>query len=185
MNVFRYDTPVERVKESKYSVFLAGPTVRGHQQHLQPSWRFEAIEHFQKAGFCGDLIVPEFPDKAESDKGKEWIPLWEYEGLKHAKRILFWVPRTRELIGLTTNWELGFWIGRDFTKISYGRPDDAYRIGYLDIMHRAISQESWEDSISPIFNSLEQQCRYESEVWREWSKGVFIDFVEKVCVKQP
>jgi nucleoside 2-deoxyribosyltransferase len=165
MNVFRYDTPVERVKESKYSVFLAGPTVRGHQQHLQPSWRFEAIEHFHKAGFCGDLIVPEFPDKAESDKGKEWIPLWEYEGLKHAKRILFWVPRTRELIGLTTNWELGFWMGQNISKISYGRPDGAYRTDYLDIMYRAIAPKR------SIFISLKDQCEFEAQKIKDYQES--------------
>jgi hypothetical protein len=47
---------------------------------------------------------------------------------------MFWIPRTIELIGLTTNQELGYWMARDRNKIVYGRPDDAYRIEYQDIM---------------------------------------------------
>lgn len=131
---FRYEDSEESVSNiSGPSIFLAGPTVRGHQPHLT-SWRFEAIEEFRKQGFSGSLIIPEFTSKVESDKGKEWVPLWEMNGLIKADCILFWIPRTKELIGLTTNWELGFWMGRNIDKVTYGRNDDAYRIGYLDIM---------------------------------------------------
>lgn len=131
---FRYEDSEESVSNIVGpSVFLAGPTVRGHQPHLT-SWRFEAIEEFRKQGFNGSLIIPEFTSKTESDKGKEWVPLWEMNGLIKADCILFWIPRTRELIGLTTNWELGFWMGRNINKVVYGRFDDSYRIGYLDIM---------------------------------------------------
>jgi nucleoside 2-deoxyribosyltransferase len=148
LNVFRYEDSEESVREVKGpAIFLAGPTVRGNQPHLT-SWRFEAIEIFKERGFEGSLIVPEFTSKTESDKGKKWIPLWEFNGLKRADCILFWVPRTRDeivdgkiqtgLIALTTNWELGYWMGREITKITYGRPDDAFRIGYLDTMWEAI-----------------------------------------------
>ena len=148
LNVFRYEDSEESVNEVKGpAIFLAGPTVRGNQPYLT-SWRFEAIEMFKEKGFEGSLIVPEFVSKTESDKGKKWIPLWEFNGLKRADCILFWVPRTRDeivdgkiqtgLIALTTNWELGYWMGREITKITYGRPDDAFRIGYLDTMWEAI-----------------------------------------------
>ncbi len=36
--------------------------------------------------------------KTESDKGKDWIPVWEFNGLKKADCILFWIPRTRDKI---------------------------------------------------------------------------------------
>ena len=142
LNVFRYEDSPESVREAckKPSIFLAGPTVRGNQPHLT-SWRFEAIEIFKKLNFNGSLIVPEFTSKTESDKGKKWIPLWEFNGLKSCNIILFWIPRTKELIGLTTNWELGYWIGRNNKKVIYGRPDDAYRINYLDTMWEAIYNE--------------------------------------------
>jgi len=135
MNVLRYET-----KEGEFPfytdkpiVFLAGPTVRGNQPHLT-SWRFDAIAEFERQGFDGTLIVPEFTDKYESDKYRYDIPEWEFAGLKTADCIMFWIPRTRELIGLTTNWEHGYWVARDRDKVVYGRPDDAYRMTYLDIM---------------------------------------------------
>jgi nucleoside 2-deoxyribosyltransferase len=135
------------------SIFLAGPTVRGNQPHLT-SWRFAAIEEFVKQGFDGDLIVPEFTSKTESDKGKAWVPLWEYNGLKKADCIMFWVPRTRELIALTTNMEFGYWQAREPQKMIYGRPDDAYRMGYLDIMWTTVASENHQYD-STIYNTLE------------------------------
>jgi nucleoside 2-deoxyribosyltransferase len=112
---------------------LAGPTVRGNQQHLV-SWRFEAIKFLEQKGFDGNVIVPEFNNKEESDQYRYDIPVWEFNGLTNSDVILFWVPRTRELIGLTTNHEHGYWMARDRSKVVYGRPSDAYRITYLDIM---------------------------------------------------
>jgi len=158
MKEFRYEQSEEEVRSFKGpSIFLAGPTVRGNQTHLT-SWRFAAIDEFKKQGFDGALIIPEFTSKTESDKGKGWIPLWEYNGLKRADCIMFWIPRTRELIGLTTNWELGYWIGRDLRKVVYGRPDDAYRIDYLDIMWKAVIKEQNinQEIIAPIYNTLEE-----------------------------
>lgn len=170
MKVFRYENSEDEVRSFKGpSIFLAGPTVRGNQPHLT-SWRFAAIEEFEKLGFDGALIVPEFTSKTESDKGKEWIPLWEFNGLKRADCIMFWIPRTRELIGLTTNWELGYWIGRDLGKVVYGRPDDAYRISYLDIMWKAIIKENNgnREVFATIHNTLEGTITYSicfAEAW--------------------
>jgi len=142
MNVLRYETPQTEFTNytNKPIVFLAGPTVRGNQPHLT-SWRFAAIEEFERQGFDGTLIVPEFTDKFESDQYRYDIPEWEFAGLKIADCIMFWIPRTRELIGLTTNWEHGYWIARDRSKVVYGRPNDAYRMTYLDIMWRADATE--------------------------------------------
>lgn len=154
----RYETPAETIAgiEGKV-IFLAGPTVRGHQPHLT-SWRFACIDEFKKRGFEGTLVIPEFTSKTESDKGKGWIPLWEFEGLKRADIIMFWVPRTRELIGLTTNWEHGYWVGRHHEKCVYGRPDDAYRMGYLDIMWKAAAESVGKVSLD-IFNTMEETVR--------------------------
>ena len=157
----------------KPSVFLAGPTVRGHQPHLT-SWRFEAVEEFKSQGFEGDLIIPEFTSKTESDKGKDWIPKWEYNGLKKADCILFWIPRTRELIALTTNMEFGYWQGREPQKMVYGRPDDAYRMGYLDVMWEKVASET--NTYKPlIYNTMSDtiaasielaNARFEENVWK-------------------
>jgi len=133
MNEIRYETFQKDVDYNLPSVFLAGPTVRGNQTHLT-SWRPEAIEFFKANSFNGNLIIPEFSSPVESDQHRYDLPIWEFEGLRNSQAILFWIPRTRELIGLTTNHELGYWMGREREKVVYGRPNDAYRINYLDTM---------------------------------------------------
>jgi len=133
MNEIRYETLMEDVDWKLPTVFLAGPTVRGNQPHLT-SWRFAAIDLFKEMKFNGNLIIPEFHSKSESDKYRYDIPVWEFTGLQKCDVIMFWISRTRELIGLTTNHEHGYWLGRDRDKVVYGRPDDAYRMTYLDIM---------------------------------------------------
>lgn len=134
MDIFKYEQSLQPlVNYDKPIIFLMGPTVRGNQTHLT-SWRIEAVEIFKKKGFKGALIIPEFTSKFESDKGKDWIPAWEFAGLQISDVNMCWVPRTKELIGLTTNAEWGYWLARDSSKLIYGRPDDAYRISYLDLM---------------------------------------------------
>ena len=157
MNILKYETSsadFESYSKAGPVIFLAGPTVRGNQQHLT-SWRIAACEEFRKLGFNGTLILPEFEDKAESDQYRYDIPLWEFAGLTIADCIMFWIPRTRELIGLTTNFEIGYWISRDFNKIVYGRPNDAYRMKYIDIMWGAVAN----GDLNPIHSSLEETVK--------------------------
>lgn len=162
LNVFKYEDSESRVSTTEGpAIFLAGPTVRGNQPHLT-SWRLEAIEMLKQKGFIGNVIVPEFTSKVESDKGKKWVPMWEYNGLQRADCILFWIPRTKDtiedgkiktgLIALTTNWEHGYWVGREINKVVYGRPDDAYRISYLDIMWNRITDDAGKKKL--IYNTL-------------------------------
>lgn len=160
MNVLRYETPSEEFKNytDKPIIFLAGPTVRGNQPHLT-SWRFAAIDEFRNQGFDGTLIVPEFTDKFESDQYRYDIPEWEFAGLKIADCNLFWIPRTTELIGLTTNFELGYWIARNRYKIVYGRPDDAYRMKYSDIMWVADAADYKFAVDTTIHNTLEDTVK--------------------------
>lgn len=148
INEIRYETPQSNVDYSLPSIFLAGPTVRGNQTHLT-SWRFDAIEEFREQGFQGNLIIPEFVSKTESDKYRYDLPAWEYHGLSHSNVIMFWIPRTRELIGLTTNFEIGFWMARDIRKIVYGRPNDAYRMKYVDIMWDLYNKEIRGETMVP------------------------------------
>ena len=155
MKQIRYETPVNEVDWIKPSIFLAGPTVRGHQTHLT-SWRFEAAELFKSKGFDGNLIIPEFTSKTESDKYRYDIPVWEFNGLCKSHVILFWIPRTRELIGLTTNHEHGYWMAKDREKVVYGRPDDAYRMIYLDIMWVGDAKTKSVYTPCPIYNKLEK-----------------------------
>lgn len=153
MNEIRYETPIEDVDWTKPSIFLAGPTVRGNQPHLT-SWRFEAIKLFEERGFKGNLIIPEFKSRTESDQFRYDIPQWEFAGLCRSHVNMFWIPRTRELIGLTTNHEHGYWMAKDRSKVVYGRPNDAYRMTYLDIMWVEDAKLRGIRSGIPIYNTL-------------------------------
>jgi nucleoside 2-deoxyribosyltransferase len=179
MQVYRYETPQADIEKLEGpTVFIAGPTVRGNQPHLT-SWRFEAIEEFERQGFKGNLVIPEFLSKEESDKGKDWIPLWENAGLNRADCILFWIPRTKELIGLTTNFEIGYWVAKDRGKVIYGRPDDAYRIGYVDIMWNQSYIETGIGS-NEIYNTLDRTI-FESSVVAHQRNPIKQDNACKLC----
>ncbi|MEI6297673.1 MAG: hypothetical protein WCO84_08635 [bacterium] len=154
MKIYRYeDSLAEIVNSPVPTCFLAGPTVRGNQPHLI-SWRFDAIREFEKQGFDGSLIIPEFTSKTESDKGKRWIPKWEFAGLSGCDIIMFWIPRTKELIGLTTNHEHGYWLGKLSHKMVYGRPEESYRNTYLDEMWEIDAYQNYRFPM-PIHKTLE------------------------------
>jgi len=158
MNQYRYERSEKDVQDAPGPViFLAGPTVRGNQPHLT-SWRYEAVEGFERQGFTGSLIIPEFTSKTESDMGKDWIVHWENNGLTRADCIMVWLPRTRELIGLTTNFEMGYWLALAPKKLVYGRPNDAYRIRYEDLMW-GIHFKKLEWEVPSIFETLERTIK--------------------------
>jgi len=157
MNIMRYESSIEDViNVAGPVVFLAGPTVRGNQIHLT-SWRFEAIEIFQKLEFTGTLILPEFSNRFESDKGRRDLPIWEHNGLERADCIMFWIPRTRECWGLNTNSEHHLWTWRKPTKVVYGRPEGAFRTEYNDVMWEHLLAE--HGLTSPIYNKLEDTIK--------------------------
>ena len=177
----RYETPIEDIDFNRQTIFLAGPTVRGHQPHLT-SWRFEAAGLFIKYGFMGNIIIPEFTNRNESDKYRYDIPQWEFAGLQKCHAIMCWLPRTRELIGLTTNFELGYWVARERGKLVYGRPDDAYRVTYCDIMWVEDAKRREREIFRrrtgvggnihipcPIYNTLEKTVEATLKRFTPWS----------------
>jgi len=172
MNEIRYETPTDEIDTRLQTVFLAGPTVRGNQPHLT-SWRNAAVDLFKQFKFEGNLIIPEFTDKSESDQVRYDIPVWEYEGLQKAHVIMFWIPRTRELIGLTTNHEHGYWMALDRDKVVYGRPQDAYRMTYLDIMWVEDAKRRAKNTgfyvPCPIYMTLEKTVRATLRRFHPWS----------------
>jgi nucleoside 2-deoxyribosyltransferase len=170
MNEIRYETFHKDIDYSLPSIFLAGPTVRGNQPHLS-SWRPEAVELFRANNFEGNLIIPEFTSKTESDQVRYDLPVWEFEGLVRSDVILFWIPRTRELIGLTTNHEHGYWMARCREKMVYGRPNDAYRMSYLDIMWvEDYKQRYGKNSGAVIYTTLEKTVQASMEVIKKINK---------------
>lgn len=157
MQVLRYENTHKEILADSQApkIFLAGPTIRAHQTHLK-SWRIEALDLFEKSNFNGTVIIPEFLVRNESNLEKGLIPIWELTALNEVDCIMFWIPRTQDVIGLTTNFELGYWVAKEREKVIYGRPDDAYRISYPDIM--------WMEDAEPgesttIYNTLEDTVK--------------------------
>jgi hypothetical protein len=193
IKTYRYEQSLAEVYVSKNPiVFLAGPTVRGNQPHLE-SWRPAAIEAFEQNelrkfhSLALNIIIPEFTEKTESDKGKLWIPAWEFAGLCMADVIMFWIPRTKELIGLTTNHEHGFWLGYDPNKIVYGRPDDSYRNGYIDLMNEYAAIQNGH-RFEPPATTLEETVNRSVEMALEARENSAMQFVRrrsKVHVASP
>jgi hypothetical protein len=129
------------------------------------SWRGAAISEFEKHGFDGRLIVPEFRrPRWDSNLTTDQIIEWEYENLCTADAIMFWIPRTELLIGLTTNHELGYWSARNQAKCVYGRPDDAVSIAYTDNMWKREWERTYRScsGLPPKIHTTLEDTVYES-----------------------
>ncbi len=170
LKTFHYED--ELTARTSPSIFLAGPTVRGSEQADLVSWRKEALDLFATAGYDGELIIPEFRrPRWDMNLTTKDILEWEYEGLCTADIIMFWIPRTERLIGLTTNHELGFWTARQPQKVVYGRPDDAYAVRYTDFMWNEVHSEIIPHIDSTIHTTLSEtilaaikKSKYENQV---------------------
>ncbi|MFZ3032321.1 MAG: hypothetical protein WA082_04795 [Candidatus Moraniibacteriota bacterium] len=116
------------------SVFLAGPTSR--HQLVEYNWRCEAVAFLREAGFDGYIFVPEPRGLEKSDDFTErsYIHWWESNRLLAAVKKAVWVPRNDdELLGLNTNFEWAYLIGRkaagEMFPLFFGWPDGASRMG--------------------------------------------------------
>jgi 8-oxo-dGTP pyrophosphatase MutT (NUDIX family) len=108
------------------SIFLAGPSPRGSNTDWKDTWREQAVLRLKSLGFNGHVFIPLPFGDMEYEEGV----LWEDHFLNIADQILFWVPRTEELPGFTTNVEFGEWM--DSGKVVLGFPEDAYKTRYLE-----------------------------------------------------
>lgn len=126
----------EELEKYSHSIFLAGPTPRSASV---PSWRPEAIKILEELNYDGFVWSPEKkPDSDDWSYDTDECYHWEKWGLVNSEVVLFWVPRDMETMpAFTTNIEFGRWI----TKSAYGRPDDAPKNKYMDIMYKDIIKE--------------------------------------------
>ena len=106
---------------------MAGPTpVREDVK----SWRKDAIKFFEKHNFKGTLYVPEFRDKSYYDDKTGLCEIkWDQSALEIASVVMFWIPRTRDMLGLSTNVEFGYLISKG--NMIYGRPSSCFWIIYM------------------------------------------------------
>ena len=143
------------MEESTNSIFLAGPTHRVKEGDTAPvyRWRKEAVNFLEERGFKGVVYIPEW---VEDKKPENWTYSrqvdWERKAMSMSKVILFWIPRSEDLPGFTTNIEFGEWLNSG--KIVIGAPPNTPNIRYIvERCDRASVQ--WADSLSDcIHNAL-------------------------------
>lgn len=108
------------------SIFLAGPTPRTNDII---SWRKEALKILEKLNYDGTVFVPEASDSKFYDNYNNQVE-WEHEGLQKCDCIVFWIPRSVNLPGFTTNIELGLFYKSG--KVVFGFPNDTPHTHYID-----------------------------------------------------
>lgn len=157
LNFIFYDTDKTNLDYDNwnYSFFLAGPTDRTKFELTH--WRKEAVKIFKdtlnsiKKNITVSIISPEF-SLNENKMTYQEIVDWELFHLNRSTKI-FWIPRTEDLPGFTTNVEFGMFHKDENT--FYGRPDNAFKVRYLDYIWKKNRKDSRE-----IKNNLKDLIDY-------------------------
>lgn len=129
------------------SIFLAGPCPRVDYSN---DWRNEAFKILKELGFNGNVITPT-NDRFKELRDKyglaalEQQTRWEYEAMKKASAIVFWVDRhiDKGFPAFTTNIEFGDWYTKEGTL--FGFPEDAEKNEYLKVRLNLIGKKWFTD----------------------------------------
>lgn len=139
---------LQKKKVSGYSVFLAGPSPR---TNLLPSWRPHMINIIRQEGYQGDIISPEKKKHDFEEYDCEINTAWEYQHMKIADKIIFWIPR--EMIAmpaLTSNVEFGEFLHSGKILLAY--PPNAQNMIYLQVKAKMNNV--------PVVNSMEDAAKW-------------------------
>lgn len=140
----------------KDAIFLAGPCPRD-ENDFEHDWRREAVEIFKKHGFTGDIINPTNPDYGDNYTHQCH---WEYKGFCCAAVILFWVPRSKNFPGFTTNVEFGEWMHSHRTVLGF--PEGAMHTSYLKAKYTEFGREvcyTLEDTVLEALRLLREDYK--------------------------
>lgn len=133
------------------SIFLAGPCPR--KNYNEEDWRQEAFEILERLGFKGNVITPtndQFQKYLEKDANcLEKQTWWEYEAMKKASAIVFWIAR--DIKGghpaFTTNYEFGDWYDKE--SVFIGAPVDAEKNEYPQIRCK-LKNVPWYNTLEEV-----------------------------------
>ncbi len=169
---------LERMK-SEGAVFLAGPTSRDAIPDYL--WRKDAHHFLRASGFDSFIIVPEFRGQSNLQNtfkhdftSSSFVHDWERVGLRNSQYRLFWIPRNREqLLGLTTNRELGQWMAlaesnKEISeRLFIGWPSSATNMGSIDFEIK--TSKIGHSMLSDIthYVGLEALCNNVSETYKK------------------
>lgn len=116
-------------------IFLAGPCPR---KDYSNDWRYKAYDILEKLGFKGNVLTPTNDrfQELRNKYGNESLKFqtdWEYEAMKKASVIVFWVDRHIDagFPAFTTNIEFGDWYNKEGVLVGF--PDDAEKNEYLKV----------------------------------------------------
>jgi hypothetical protein len=142
----------------RQSIFLAGPTPRSVEVK---SWRPEALYLLETLGFKGEVFVPEAADWGPHKNYDQQVH-WEWEALKQASVIVFWVPREMETMpAFTTNVEFGDWVRSG--KVVLGAPADAPKMNYLRLLARKFNVPCYETLSDTLKAAVDRNSSMERE----------------------
>ena len=145
----------EKFNNTKFSIFLSGPTPR---KKSVKSWRPKFIEELEKQGFKGSVFAPENRVLGSPYNFDTQIP-WEVKGLNKANLVIFWIPRKLDTMpAFTTNIEFGEFMHSE--KLIVGFPPDS-------VNNRYIGKRCQMHDI-PLYNNIQEMvahiCKEELKV---------------------
>jgi 8-oxo-dGTP pyrophosphatase MutT (NUDIX family) len=120
--VYAHEQPPPQFSKS---IFLAGPSPRATTDN---DWRPEALQILEDIGYDGVVFVP-LPRTGDWNPSYDAQVVWEKEYLNMSDAVVFWVPRSKELLALTTNIEFGMFY--DSGKVIFGFPEGAINMRYM------------------------------------------------------
>lgn len=121
------------------SIFLAGPCPR---EDYTNDWRNDAYKILKSLGFKGNVISPtnsRFQELRDmyGDSALRHQTLWEYEAMKKASAIVFWVDRhiDQGFPAFTTNVEFGDWYDKEGVYVGFpvGADKNEYLMTRMDM----------------------------------------------------
>lgn len=152
----------------RQSIFLAGPTPRSPEV---PSWRPDAIRKLDEMGFRGEVYVPESADW-KSHTSYDAQVHWEWEALKQASVIVFWVPREIDTMpAFTTNVEFGDWVKSG--KVILGAPVDAPKMNYLRMLGKKFNVPCFETLDETLQAAVDQNLVTAHQTTNRLTEKVF------------
>lgn len=152
----------EDIPESmRQSVILLGPS---SLDQGVTAWRVEALQHLEKLGFEGTVLIPEQRQRNSSIDYNEHLK-WVTQACRQAEIILFWVPRDLEkLPGLKTNVEFGQYVSSP--RMIYGAPPQAQKVKYLRTLASSYDRPCFSD-LSLMLEHVCQQLTQPKELYRK------------------
>ena len=157
------DGKMTSLDDIKNAIFLAGPCPRKNYD-VEDKWRKEAIDILKEIGFEGCVLNPtnkNYPKMKDITKQTEW----EEEAMKKASAIVFWLPRSEEHPGFTSNIEIGYWVDKPGVYIGFPDEDkDKNSNPYIEVKAKQNKKKIYKtlkDMILDVTYDLDQ----DDQIW--------------------